>query len=86
MGPPSCKRSLNPLHRDSQLSPATPQSSEIQGLTGVGSSTGKPKDQELVSGMFSKLEDDPDFLLIAKKWAKLSEELKRAIIWMAKQV
>ena len=75
---------LNTMQSEPHVSPPAPQSPEAQGLTGASSSTGKSKNQELVSGMFSELENDPDFMLIAERWAELSEELRRAIIRMVK--
>jgi hypothetical protein len=38
--------------------------------------------QNLVSGLFSALENDPDLRLIAGRWPKLSVELRQAIVRM----
>ena len=44
----------------------------------------KPEKQNLVSGLFFDLENDPDLKLVLECWPKLSFELKQAIIKMGR--
>ncbi len=66
------------------MSPSTAQPSRKQGLTEAIPSTGKSKNEEHVSGMFSELQNDADFMLIAEKWNTLPKDLKEAIAKMMK--
>ena len=66
------------------MSPPTAQPSANKGLTKTSPKASKPKEQELVSGLFSELENDPDFMLLAERWSNLPEELKQAIVRMVK--
>ena len=62
------------------MSPSTPQTPVDEEHTKDNSPSSKSKDQELVSGMFSELEKDPDFMLIAGSWQELSVELRQVIV------
>jgi len=42
----------------------------------------KSENQNLVSGLFSALENDSDLKLVVEKWSKLSVELRKAIVRM----
>jgi hypothetical protein len=48
--------------------------------------TEESQGQEHVSGMFSELENDPDFMQVAKRWSERSEELTQAFVRLVTQV
>ena len=57
------------------------QKSLLQGLKREHESD---QNNELASGMFSVLENDKDFMLVAERWPKLSEELRQAVLRLVK--
>jgi len=58
------------------------QTTEDKAVTTTGESSGNSENQNLVSGLFFALENDPDLKLIIEKWSELSVELRRAIVKM----
>ncbi len=64
------------------LNPArpNPQTSQNTPLTKTDKAGTKLENQNLVSGLFSAIENDPDLRLIVEKWSKLSVELRKAIV------
>ena len=68
-------RGSNPLGRITQHSERTT-------VTEKDKPDSKSEKQNLVSGLFSALENDPDLRLVVEKWSKLSVELRKAIVRM----
>ena len=56
------------------------QHPENKPVTENGKAGTKPERQNLVSGLFSTLENDPDLRLIVKRWPELSVEMRQAIV------
>ena len=56
------------------------QHPENKPVTENGKAGTKPEKQNLVSGLFSTLENDPDLRLIVKRWPELSVEMRQAIV------
>jgi len=55
------------------------QSTEDKALTPTGESGDKSENPNLVSGLFSKSEIEPDFLQLIEAWPSLPEHIKAAI-------
>jgi hypothetical protein len=60
------------------------QAFENKPVTETGEMDTKPENQNLVSGLFSALENDPDLRLIVERWPILSVELQQAIVKMVR--
>jgi len=50
----------------------------------VGEASGQSDKGQLVSGLFSKSEIDPDLRAVIERWDGLSVELRRAIVKMVR--
>ena len=50
----------------------------------AGQPSSQAENESLVRILFEGLEKDPDFKLVAEKWAGLSEELRRAVVKMVR--
>ena len=55
------------------------QVSEYTTLTETDKPDTKPENQNLVSGLFSALENDQDLKLVVENWLELPEHIKAAI-------
>ena len=64
------------------MSPPTSQPTEYNGLTEDKALDRKSEEEQLALSLFSRLENDPDFLAVAEKWTGLSDELRQAIVKM----
>jgi hypothetical protein len=57
----------------------TTQTPVNKAVTPTGKSGDKSENQELVSGLFSKINSDPDFLQMIEAWPQLPGHIKAAI-------
>ncbi len=55
------------------------QTAANKALTATGESGDKSGIQELVSGLFSEINSDPDFLQLIEAWPELPAHIKAAI-------
>ncbi len=55
------------------------QPTEDKALTETGKSGDKSENQELVSGLFSEINSDPDFRQLIEAWPELPGHIKAAI-------
>ena len=55
------------------------QAPENKPVTTTDKPDTKPENQNLVSGLFSTLENDPDLRLVIESWPELPEHIKAAI-------
>jgi hypothetical protein len=78
------QRRFDPLLKSPTLPIGESQSTEDKALTPTGKSGDKSENPNLVSGLFFDSHFDADLKLIIERWAKLSVELRQAIVKMVK--
>ncbi len=69
----------NTLVADSNSTKSSSQTPDNKQLTTFNSDSKNPENQELVSGLFFELENDPELKQIITKWSELPEHIKAAI-------
>ncbi len=70
----------NPLVVGSNPTGPNSQHLEDTAVTKTDKAGTKPENQNLVSGLFPALENDPDLRLIVKCWPELSVEMRQAMV------
>jgi hypothetical protein len=72
-------RTSNPKVAGSSPAGRVSQAVENTTVTKIDKQSSKPKNQLLVSGLFSTLKNDPDLAKMVKVWPDLPEHIKAAI-------
>ena len=78
------QRRFDPLLKAPTLPIGESQPTEDKALTSTGKSGDKSENPNLVSGLFSKSEIDPDLRTVIEQWDGLSIELRKAIVKMVR--